>query len=62
MKVYLGRTMTIHGKVPDDDWNKLRDVLGLPLRAEGGVMADGYCQVDGATITVPVVTVVTREV
>lgn len=45
MGVYIKRTMVIPGKVKQDDWNKLRDLLGVNQVAEGGVAATGYARV-----------------
>ncbi len=45
MGFYLARTQVIPGKVKDDDWNKLRDLLDLPVRAEGGKAATNYARV-----------------
>jgi hypothetical protein len=44
MEVFLNRTMSIPGKVTMDDWNKTREILGLPLVAEGGERATGYAR------------------
>lgn len=44
MEVYFGRTMSIPGKVTMDDWNKTRELLGLPVVAEGGKAAESYCR------------------
>lgn len=40
--VYLSRTAYTPGKVKMDDWNQLREVLGQPVIATGGVAGKGY--------------------
>lgn len=45
MGFYLTRTQVIPGKVKDDDWNQLRDLLDLPVRAEGGKEATNYARI-----------------
>lgn len=44
MQVYLGRSMAMPGKVEQNDWNKLRELMGLPQVATGGAAAMGYAR------------------
>lgn len=40
--VYTNRTAPVPGKVAMDDWNQLRDIMGLNLIATGGKPGEGF--------------------
>lgn len=40
--VYTNRTAPVPGKVAMDDWNQLRDMMGLTLIAKGGKPGEGF--------------------
>src|SRR5262249_7113716 len=43
MRKFINRSAAERGKVTMDDWNKWRQLLGLPLEGSGGKGPSGFC-------------------